>query len=287
MIFDMNCGIKIRRGTACITLGSGALFSGNWNGILNYLARRGLNYNQTLEHQEIGEFFATYDCNYNPSSSTGNSYLSIYGWTIEPLIEFYIIEDWRNWIPSMSSGSKFKGTINKNGSIYDIYENTRTNQPSIKGNATFQQYFSIRRGKRNSGTIDITEHFKHWESLGMNMGKMHEVSFVVEGYQSNGSFDFKALDVFVNNSALNIEEIKAEPTHVNVYSKPNSGTISIKFDEANLNISVNVYDISGKILFSKEKINNQLLQISNLKNGIYFVKINNNELNYRTKVIIY
>jgi len=85
MIFDMNCGIKIRRGTACITLGSGALFSGNWNGILNYLARRGLNYNQTLEHQEIGEFFATYDCNYNPSSSTGNSYLSIYGWTLNHL----------------------------------------------------------------------------------------------------------------------------------------------------------------------------------------------------------
>ena len=42
------------QGTACMTLGNGALFSGEWSGILNYLARRGLGYNQTQEHQEIG-----------------------------------------------------------------------------------------------------------------------------------------------------------------------------------------------------------------------------------------
>ena len=66
-------------GTACMTVGNGALFSGEWDGILNYLARRGLGYDQTQEHQEYGRFFATYDCDYNPNSSSGNSYLSIYG----------------------------------------------------------------------------------------------------------------------------------------------------------------------------------------------------------------
>lgn len=275
------------QGTACMTLGDGALFSGNWNSILNYLARRGLNYNQTMEHQDIGEFFATYDCNYNPSTASGNSYLSVYGWTIEPLIEFYIIEDWRNWIPSMSNGSTFKGTINKNGSIYDIYENTRTNQPSILGTATFQQYFSIRRDERNTGTIDITTHFNQWESLGMNMGKMHEVSFVVEGYQSNGSFDFNALDIFVINSTLNVEETKPEPKHVSVYSKYNSGTISITLSESILNATIHVYDISGKIIFSKEKTNNQQIKITNLNSGIYFVNINSIDFNNKTKILIH
>lgn len=185
------------QGTACMTIGEGALFSGEWTGILNYLARRGLNYNQTQEHQEIGAFYTTYNCKYNPKTETGNSYLSVYGWTVEPLAEYYIIEDWRNWIPSMSKDAVLKGTIEVNGSIYDIYENTRVNQPSIVGNTTFQQYFSIRRDVRNSGTINISEHFKKWESLGMEMGKMHEVSFVVEGYKSNGNFEFSALDIFV------------------------------------------------------------------------------------------
>lgn len=188
------------QGTACMTVGDGALFSGEWNGILNYLARRGLNYNQTQEHQDIGTFYATYDCDYNPKTEKGNSYLSVYGWTVEPLAEYYIIEDWRNWIPSMSKDATLKGTIEVNGSIYDIYENTRVNQPSIVGNTTFQQYFSIRKDVRNSGTINISEHFKKWESLGMDMGKMHEVSFVVEGYQSNGSFKFNTLDIIVNEN---------------------------------------------------------------------------------------
>ncbi len=185
------------QGHACMTLGKGALFSGEWDGILNYLARRGLDYDQTQEHQEIGRFYTTYDCEYKPKTASGNSYLSVYGWTVDPLIEYYIVEDWRNWIPSMAPDASLKGTIEVDGSIYDIYENTRVNQPSIVGITTFQQYFSIRRDVRNSGTINISAHFDKWESLGMDLGKLDEVSFVVEGYKSNGSFAFKELEVLL------------------------------------------------------------------------------------------
>lgn len=185
-------------GKACMTLGEGALFSGEWNEVLNYLARRGLGYDQTKEHQEIGTFSSNFDCTYKPTTASGNSYLSIYGWTVEPLIEFYIVEDWRNWIPSMSETAELKGTITVDGSIYEIYENTRVQQPSIVGTTTFQQYFSIRKDVRNQGEIDITAHFKAWEALGMELGKMYEVSFVVEGYRSSGSFEFNTLDITVD-----------------------------------------------------------------------------------------
>jgi endo-1,4-beta-xylanase len=186
------------QGTACMTLKSGALFRGEWIDVENYLARRGLGYDQTKEHQEIGSFYAKYNCDYTPSpDSTGNSYLSVYGWTVDPLIEFYIIEDWRNWIPSMADDASFKGSFYANGSFYDIYENVRINQPSIQGITTFTQYFSIRRDKRSSGLINISEHFKMWEKSGLDLGKMHEVSFVVEGYHNSGSFNFNDLDLFV------------------------------------------------------------------------------------------
>lgn len=194
-------------GSACMTLGEGAVFSGEWNDILNYLARRGLEYDQTQEHQEIGTFYSVYDCNYNPTTESGNSYLSIYGWTVDPLTEFYVVEDWRNWIPSMAENATHKGTIEVNGSIYDIIENTRVQQPSIEGTATFKQYFSIRRDERNSGTINISEHFEAWQELGMKMGNMYEVSFVVEGYKSNGSFEFNELDIFLEEeSPVNTEK---------------------------------------------------------------------------------
>ena len=105
------------QGTACMTLGEGALFSGEWSNVENYLARRGLGYNKTQEHQEIGSFYATYSCNYKPSSASGNSYLSVYGWTVNPLIEYYIIEDWRNWIPSMSGSAIKRGSFTANDGV--------------------------------------------------------------------------------------------------------------------------------------------------------------------------
>ena len=186
------------QGSACMTLGEGAKFSGEWIEIENYLARRGFGYDQTQEHQEIGTFSTTYSCEYNPRAELGgNSYLGIYGWTVDPLVEFYILDDWRNWIPSMAEGVSFKGSLEINGSIYDIYEYIRVNQPSIVGTTTFPQIFSIRRDKRNSGTIDISEHFKKWEELGMVLGKMYEVAFAVEGYHNSGSFDFTELDFVI------------------------------------------------------------------------------------------
>ncbi len=59
----------------------------------------------------------------------------------------------------------------------------------------FKYYF--RKDKRYSGTIDISEHFRKWEEFNMDLGKLYEVSFVVEGYKSNGNFEFKELNVFV------------------------------------------------------------------------------------------
>lgn len=276
------------QGTACMTLGEGALFSGEWNGIENYLARRGLSYNQTQEHQDIGLFYSSYNCNYNPTpGSGGNSYLSIYGWTVDPLIEFYIVEDWRNWIPSMAAGAISKGSINVNGSIYDIYENTRVNQPSIIGNTTFQQYFSIRRDVRKSGTINITEHFDMWESLGMDLGKMYEVSFVVEGYRSNGSFEFTELDIFLSDTILPVKELPIKNTNVSIYQNTISKNITIELDESVSNATIRIYDESGRIIFTEENTEESTLEVSNLKKGIYFVNVYSKKLNYKTKLLVH
>ncbi len=274
------------QGTACMTLGSGALFSGEWSDIQNYLARRGLGYNQTQQHQEIGTFYSTYTCSYNPSSASGNSYLAIYGWTVDPLIEYYIIEDWRNWIPSMDANATKKGSVEVNGSIYDIYENTRVNQPSIIGTTTFQQYFSIRRSKRDSGTINISDHFNKWESLGMDMGKMYEVSFVVEGYQSSGTFDFTDLDVFVSSDPIKISDKSDVSSPVSIYTAPDSGSFFVRLNESVKNANIKVYDISGKVIFSQGNVNSSPLQVSGLKTGIYLVKVATNGVNYTAKYMV-
>ena len=182
-------------GNTTMVLKDGGAFSCSWNNINNALFRKGKKYNETQTHQQIGNITMTYACDYRPN---GNSYLAVYGWTVDPLVEYYIVEAWENWRPP---GATSKGTVTIDGGVYDIYKTTRYDAPSIKGDrTTFDQYWSVRREKKTSGTISVTQHFNKWESMGMKMGKMYEVSLVVEGYQSSGSADVTSMSIIIGGS---------------------------------------------------------------------------------------
>lgn len=170
-------------GDTAMTLGEAGAFSCSWSNISNALFRKGLKFDETQTYGGLGNISITYECDYNPD---GNSYLCVYGWTVDPLVEYYIVDSWGSWRPP---GAIPKGTITVDGGDYHVYETTRVEQPSIKGTATFQQYWSVRTEKRTSGTISVSEHFQAWESLGMPMGKMYEAALLIEGYRSSGTAD--------------------------------------------------------------------------------------------------
>ena len=182
-------------GTTSMTLNSGGTFSCQWSDIGNALFRKGIKFDSTQTYQQIGNISVDYGCDYQPN---GNSYLCVYGWSTDPLVEYYIVESWGTWRPP---GATSKGTITVDGGTYEVYETTRENQPSIQGTTTFQQYWSVRTSKRTSGTISVTEHFKAWESLGMKMGNLYETALTVEGYQSSGSANVYQNTITVGGSS--------------------------------------------------------------------------------------
>ena len=128
-----------------------------------------------------------YSGTYQPN---GNSYLSVYGWTLNPLIEYYIVESYGSYNPS--SAAARKGSVNCDGANYDILTTTRYNEPSINGTQTFQQFWSVRNPKKNpggsiSGSVSTGCHFTAWRNLGMNLGSTWNYQIVAtEGYQSSG-----------------------------------------------------------------------------------------------------
>jgi hypothetical protein len=166
-----------------------AKFKVEWSSINNFVARVGLKFDETQTHGEIGTFTADLTFQRSGVQGDGLAYYGIYGWTVDPLVEYYVMEDWDNWRPQAGSGDHVgKGTNNVDGALYDVITRQMVNQPSIKDVQSFPQVFSIRQQKRSSGSISISEHFKQWENKGIKLGKLYEVKIKVESYsQNNGS----------------------------------------------------------------------------------------------------
>lgn len=154
-------------------------FRVEWSGINNLLGRKGV-------RPGTRENIVHYEADYQPE---GNSYLCVYGWTQDPLVEYYIVESWGSWRPP--GGEGFQGTLESDGGVYDIYLTERVEQPSIEGTRTFYQYWSVRQEKREKGSVTVENHFAAWENLNMNLGSLYEVSMCVEGYQSSGKAEVK------------------------------------------------------------------------------------------------
>ncbi|KAK3299892.1 concanavalin A-like lectin/glucanase domain-containing protein [Chaetomium fimeti] len=153
--------------------GQGGSFTADWDSQGGFVCGKGWN--------GQGARTITFSGTYN---ATGPGYLAIYGWTRNPLIEYYIVESYPELAPNEVWTSKGEFTIDEG--TYEIFTSTRVNKPSIEGTRTFEQYWSVRKEKRVGGTVTTTKHFDAWKEQGMTLGTYDSVIVAVEGYTADG-----------------------------------------------------------------------------------------------------
>ncbi len=176
----------------CVTpYGVGAAYKTTWNNSGDFLAGMGFQWNETQTYDKYGTITADYAYT-RTGTAGGYSYLGIYGWSNNPLIEFYIVDDYySSGPPNITWGDGvLKGTFTVDGGSYKVFTHTQVNQPSIHGTTTFVQYFSVRQTARQCGRISVTAHFNEWKSLGMPLGNMASARLLTEVGGGVGSVDY-------------------------------------------------------------------------------------------------
>ncbi|WP_203918933.1 glycoside hydrolase family 11 protein [Rugosimonospora africana] len=159
------------QGSSCITLNSGTNYSSTWSSIGDWVGGVGWNPGSTSR---------TISYTGSLNGSGGTALMTLYGWSTNPLVEYYVID---NWIGSPNTAGTNMGTMTSDGGTYTIIKHQQVNQPSIQGTATFWQYLAIRTSKRTGGgTITFSNFVNAWASHGMNLGTMNYQIMATEAW---------------------------------------------------------------------------------------------------------
>lgn len=123
---------------------------------------------------------------YNVGAANGYNTIAVYGWTTNPLVEYYIVE-----LGSVYTGNaQYKGSVSSDGHTYNTYEHQQVNQPSIQGTATFEQYLDQWGGSSTGSNHSVTtgNHYSHWNSLGMQVGNFNYMILATEAYGGRSGY---------------------------------------------------------------------------------------------------
>ena len=139
-------------------------FEASWNNSSDYLARVGFRYGDDGPGVDHNTKHYAVDYKYTKTGQASYGYIGVYGWTTDPQVEYYIVDDWFSQPSEHYIGPNF-GEITVDGAKYTIHAFIRYQEPSKSGTSTFVQFFSVRETPRQCGHIDISAHFKKWDEI--------------------------------------------------------------------------------------------------------------------------
>ena len=76
---------------------------------------------------------------------------------------------------------------------------------------------------------------------------------------------------------------------INIYPNPSNGNFTVKFNNIIDNITINIYDLTGKIIFSNQYtgVKQANINIQEYNNGIYFINFKTDVIDYSTTINVF
>ena len=170
---------------ACMTLGEAGNYAVTWDMRPRGNLVVGKGWRTGAADRRVGYRAAVFE----PGS---NGYLTLYGWSTDPLIEYYVVDGWGSGFTPPGAEATVLGTVESDGGTYRLYRTQRVNKPSIRGTQTFYQYWSVRTEQRAQGadnTITFANHVATWREHGLELGTMNYQVMATEGFGSTGRSD--------------------------------------------------------------------------------------------------
>ena len=171
--------------------------------------------------------------------------------------------------------TRFGGACSVTGGYYY----TGSAYPNFQNNYFFTDYCDNKiRMVNNAGVITTTAAFSgnNFVTFGEDINGELYIAGITSGTV------YKIIDSSLSNSNFNSERFSLFPN-------PAKGFFVIKSAEANLATKITLFDITGKLLFSKELTPNteNVIDTNLLAKGTYFVSVETtNGTNYDTRVIV-
>ena len=263
---------------------AGCAFKANWDDTGDFLARVGYyDAKASKKYTDLGEIYAIY--NYIKSGDGGESYsyIGVYGWTKNPLIEYYIVDD--TFTPDSDDlfwGATEIGTYKVDGVEYTLMQGHRLNAPCIDGFADFKQIFAVRSSYQTCGIINVSEHFRNWEELGVKMGYIYDCKLLCEVGGGTGSIEYTCASMSWEGQKITLGKLRngegadAQITDAATYSDtkefdiiPNPASTAIYIQSDGEIENIVIFNAIGDVVAESGE---SKIDVSTLPTGIYFVK---------------
>ena len=263
---------------------AGCAFKANWDDTGDFLARVGYyDAKASKKYTDLGEIYAIY--NYIKSGDGGGSYsyIGVYGWTKNPMIEYYIVDD--TFTPDSEDlfwGANKIGTYKVDGAEYTLMVGQRINAPCIEGSASFKQIFAVRSSYQTCGIINVSEHFRNWEELGVKMGYIYDCKLLCEVGGGTGSIEYTCASMSWKGKKFTLDSLRdgegddTQITSAATYSDTKEFTIMPNPASTEIYI-ISEGEIENVMIFNAigdevARADESKVDVSSLPTGIYFVK---------------